>query len=260
METRAMASDPTASFSRLNTSQPAATPPAQAPVIPPTPTQVYSALQLQRNQIDRLLEDVRSQRAETSRSLRQGTLADVDRKGLEQQIVTLDARIAELNKQLAVNELEIAKVAAIPGAVPPPPVREPPVFINQGPDVEALMVAGALGVVFLFGTIVLYERRLMKRWSRMLSALPANLVDRLTRVEAAVDDVRPEARQLGDGTPYFGAPYSREDPERDADLRAKGESYAGDVAVRSDMIVDSTSSTSSPMPSASNIRRAPAAA
>lgn len=151
-------------------------PQAQTPVAParpaPTATAMYEAARLARgelrNQRDVLLNDRRRVREQLN-----GATNEVDRKSLEGRLVNVDARIADVEKQLAAADLQVATSAAVPGVIIQPP--------SNAPDVEEIIGMGLFAsVVVLFPLVVAYSSRLWRR-SAAPPALPPEFNDRGAR-------------------------------------------------------------------------------
>lgn len=148
-----------------------------------------AARQAQRNARDVLL----SQRLSIAERLRRGGASGADLAGLEARLKTLDAQIAAADKQINDLDAQVVKQAAVPGAVVPytPPYR-------PGPDSDTILGMTFLLVVALPISIAL-ARRLWRRGSAAVAALPAELSQRLTRLEQAMEAVAIEVERIGEG-------------------------------------------------------------
>jgi hypothetical protein len=160
----------------------------------PGPSAVYEAFVNQRRELRDQLETLNDQRQELSEQLQDPMVGGANRAGLEQHVAELDARISALDKQIAAADAEVAKAAAVPGAVVPPP-RE----IRQGPPEEVFVLGGMFIVVVLFPLTIAYARRLWRRGAVAVSAIPHELMDRLTRLDQAVDSIAVEVERIGEG-------------------------------------------------------------
>ena len=89
--------------------------------------------------------------------------------------------------------------AGVPGAVQP----ERPVRVREGPPEEVFVLAGIFMVVVLFPIAIGYARRLWKRGAAAVAALPAELMERLTRLEQGMDAVAVEVERIGEGQRYM---------------------------------------------------------
>ena len=147
-----------------------------------------------RNQLERLEErrsDLRQELTETPQS------EAVSRQGLEQRIVGIDQQIVAMEKQLTEADAAVARAAGIPGAIVPP-VRE----IRTGPPEEAFVLGGIFIFVVLLPLAIAYSRRIWKRTGTIISQVPHEVSDRLTRIEQAVDAIAVEVERVGEGQRY----------------------------------------------------------
>jgi hypothetical protein len=168
--------------------------PVQVVGIPTSPTAVYQGFVAQRSELRDQLEGLQDQRRELSRQLQDPMVTGADRAGLEGHIAELDARISAIDKQIAAADAEVAKAAAVPGAVVP----DPP-YVRQGPPEEVFVLSGIFIVVVLFPLTIAYARRLWRRGAVAVSAIPHELMDRLTRLDQAVDSIAVEVERIGEG-------------------------------------------------------------
>jgi hypothetical protein len=168
--------------------------PVQVVGIPTSPTAVYQGFVAQRSELRDQLEGLQDQRRELSRQLQDPMVTGADRAGLEGHIAELDARISAIDKQIAAADAEVAKAAAVPGAVVP----DPP-YVRQGPPEEVFVLSGIFIVVVLFPLTIAYARRLGRRGAVAVSAIPHELMDRLTRLDQAVDSIAVEVERIGEG-------------------------------------------------------------
>jgi hypothetical protein len=160
----------------------------------PSPSAIYEAFVNQRRELRDQLETVQDQRRELSGQLQDPMVTGANRAGLEQHVAELDARISALDKQIAAADAEVAKAAAVPGAVVPPPPE-----IRHGPPEEVFVLGGIFMFVVLFPLSIAYARRLWRRGAVAVSAIPHELMDRLTRLDQAVDSIAVEVERIGEG-------------------------------------------------------------
>lgn len=160
----------------------------------PSASAVYEAFVNQRSELREQLETVQDQRRELSNQLQDPMVNGANRAGLEQHITELDARITALDKQIADADAQVAKAAAVPGAVVPDPPH-----IRQGPPEEVFVLGGIFIIVVLFPLTIAYARRLWRRGAVAVSAIPHELMDRLTRLDQAVDSIAVEVERIGEG-------------------------------------------------------------
>ena len=169
-------------------------PQAQTPVVAgrpaPTATEMYEAARLARGELrsqrDVLLNDRRRIREQLNSATN-----EVDRKSLEGRLVNADARIADVEKQLAAADLQVATNAAVPGVVIQPP--------SNSPDPEEIIGMGmGFSLIILFPLSVAYARRIWRR-SAAPPALPPEFNDRMSNLERGVEAVAIEVERVGEG-------------------------------------------------------------
>lgn len=168
---------------------------------PPTANQMLEAARAQRRELSNQLETAEERRDDLRSELSETSLTDgAVRAGLEARIRDTDARIAELDRQIAEADARVATAAAVPGATIEPPRPPPP--IRRGPPEEAWVLGGMLIVFGVFPLAIAYARRLWKRPVSISGEMPAELTDRLNRLEQAVDAVAVELERVGEGQRY----------------------------------------------------------
>ncbi len=188
---------------------PAAPPPASSPVgaiqeaaapvvAAPTAAQMYQAQRALRtellNQHQRLL-DSRLSIARRLRTDGSEAVTGADRTGLETRLQELDARIVDMEKQIAQADASVAQAAGVPGAIVPPPPRT-----QTGPPEEFFVFGGLVLIAAILPLSIGIARRIMSRGKHALSPKVAQeMSDRLTRLEQAVDTVAVEVERIGEG-------------------------------------------------------------
>ena len=207
-----------------------------APAAPPAPnvvvytgqsgsnaSAIYEAAKAQRRELESQLENLQDRRSELSEELQDPMVSGVNKTGIEQRVTELDARISLLDKQIAESEARVAVAAGVPGAVVPdrPPPR------REGPPEEVFVLAGIFIVVVLFPLSIAYARRLWKRGAAAVASLPAELAERLTRLEQGMDAVAMEVERIGEGQRYMTRMFAE-----DGSLRAIGAGAAEPVPVK----------------------------
>jgi len=169
-----------------------------APAIPaarqaPTATEMYEAARLARSELRNQVDELQGERRRVQEQLRSAT-NPADIKGQEGRLVAIDARIADVEKQLAAADAMVANRAAIPGVVVAPPQS------RSGPDPEEMAAMGLVfSAVLLLPLSIAYARRLWRRGGQVQPALPADLGDRITNIERGVEAVAIEVERLGEG-------------------------------------------------------------
>jgi hypothetical protein len=169
-------------------------PQAGTPVAPartaPTATEMYEAARLARGELRNQREELVSDRRRIREQLN-GATNEVDRKSLEGRLVATDARIADVEKQLAAADLQVATSAAVPGVIIQPP--------NNSPDPEDIIgMAMGFSLVLLFPLSVAYARRIWRR-SAAPPALPPEFNDRMSNLERGIEAVAIEVERVGEG-------------------------------------------------------------
>lgn len=184
-------------------------PQSQTPVVTgsqaPTATEMYEAARLARgelrNQRDELLSDRRRIREQLN-----GASNEVDRKSLEGRLVSTDARIVDVEKQLATADLRVATSAAVPGVV----IEQP----STAPDVEDIMgMAMGFSTIILLPLSIAYARRLWRR-SAAPPALPPEFNDRMSNLERGVEAVAIEVERVGEGQRFVTQLLAESDHRR----------------------------------------------
>ena len=78
---------------------------------------VYDAQVAARREIQRQIERVQETRDQVASWLKNDEITTADRSGLETRLKETDARISDLEKQLAQADAAVTKAAAVPGAI-----------------------------------------------------------------------------------------------------------------------------------------------
>jgi hypothetical protein len=203
--------------------QPALAPPAPpAPPMAPgarftivgggeSPTAVYRARVELRKELADQLERLQDTRRDLSNQLQNDEMNGADKAGVQGRIASIDARIADMDKQIAAADAEVARAAGIPGAV-----VEPPPIERQGPPEEAFVLGGIFMVVVLLPISLAYARRIWRRSAAAVASLPQEIVDRLTRLDHAVDSIAVEVERIGEGQRFMTRVLGEKTPERES--------------------------------------------
>ena len=178
----------------------AATPPAPGQVvvnlpISGNPEAVYKAFEASRRELTNQLDGLEGRRRELNGQLNSDNRpTGVDKTGIEARIVEVDKRIADIEKQIASADLQVARAAAVPGAVVEhkPPRRE-------GPPEEVFVLSGIFIVVCLLPIAIAFARRIWRRSAAAVTSLPQDLMERLSRLDQAVDSIAIEVERIGEG-------------------------------------------------------------
>lgn len=110
----------------------------------------------------------------------------------------IDGRIASVDQMLASNSIEIAKSAAIPGAI-----VEPPRVINEGPPEEAFVLGGMFMLIVLLPISIAFARRIWRRSAAVVTSFPRDIADRLFRMEQSMEATAVEVERIGEGQRFL---------------------------------------------------------
>lgn len=189
-----------------------------------TPAQILQALRAQRSELQDQLETLEDRREEISSRLEEPMVRGADRQGLETRIRDIDGQITGMEQLIAENNRAIAEATGIPGAVQP----ERPQTVRSGPSEDVYMMAGTLTFFILLPLVIAYARRLWRRGAVVVTPVPPEVTERLSRIEQAVDAIAVEVERVGEGQRYVTQLVSGQGPPR-----AVGAGAAEPVEVRS---------------------------
>jgi hypothetical protein len=185
--------------------QPPATP---TPAIAPTPlaaarsapsaSAIYEGFRAQRRELTNQLDELQSTRREITGQLEDIAAGSPDRKPLEARITDIDSRITSADHLLAANATDIAKAAAIPGAV----IERPP-EIPHGAPPEAYVLGGMFMVIVLLPISIAFARRIWRRSAAAVTAFPREIGERLLRMEQALEATAVEVERIGEGQRFL---------------------------------------------------------
>jgi hypothetical protein len=198
----------------------------EAPVAPAVPATVTFTDVAGKTQVlpipmtRQAINDLRAQREELSNQLvsasgRRRNLASqlasapsgAARSGLEQRIIVLDQRLAQLESDIAATGKQISAA--------PLGVTElgNPFDGNDIPD-NVAAVAGGFTFFVLFPIAIAFARRIWKRGSSSSSRvqLPANLDQRMERLEQGVDAIAIEIERVTEGQRFVTRLLSEAEP------------------------------------------------
>jgi hypothetical protein len=176
--------------------------------VPGGPTAVYRAQVAMRKELGDQLEHLQDTRRELSARLQDPETAGADKAGLEARIAATDARIAAVDKQIAAADADVARAAGVPGAV----VEEPPQFERSGPPEEAFVIGGLFIVCAVLPISIAFARRIWRRSAGAVTALPQEMMDRLTRLDQAVDAIAVEVERIGEGQRFMTRVLAEKSP------------------------------------------------
>ena len=187
---------------------------------------MLEAARAQRRELINQLERAEERREDLQDELTQTPQSEtVTRAGLEARIKDTDARIASLDAEIATADQRVATAALVPGATTEPP--RPPAPPRTGPPEEAFVLGGMFIVFFMMPIAIAYARRIWRRPSSTPGEMPAELTDRLNRLEQAVDAVAVELERVGEGQRYVTRVFTEQ-----AGQRALGAGAAEPLEVR----------------------------
>ena len=188
-------------------------PPMPPPPLPPGaritihgggegPAAVYRAQVEQRKELRDQLEELQETREELVEQVAEGNAPGATpgpgREGLEARIAAIDGRIANLDRQIAEADAAVARAAGIPGAI----VEDPP-EPREGPPEEVFVLGGIFIVVVLLPLSIAFARRIWRRSAVAVTSLPQEVMDRLTRLDHAVDSIAVEVERIGEGQRFM---------------------------------------------------------
>jgi hypothetical protein len=167
--------------------------PASAPLAGVPAPEVYQAYRAQLRVLRDQLETLDDSRRELVGRLREGTVSDADRAGIDQRLTQVDQQIAA--KQIAIAEAEarVAQAAAVPGATREPP--RPPERLSASDVAE---MSAVIFTILAIPLVLAWARRIWRKSSVTIN-LPPELTDRLTSMERSIDTVAMEVERIGEG-------------------------------------------------------------
>ena len=189
-----------------------------------TPEQLFKAAEHQREELGNQMDRLKDERRDiTNRLGSEAPLSATDKAGLEKRLTAIDGRIEQLDNQIAAADAQVAATAAIPGAI----VERPP-EIRQGPPEEVFVLGGIFMFVAILPISIAYARRIWRRSSAAVAALPHDIVERFTQIDQAVESIAVEVERIGEGQRFItrvlseqGRPALAEPPARGVELRAR---------------------------------------
>ena len=170
---------------------------AQGARTAPSASAVYEGFKAQRRELTDQLEELESTRREISSQL-QTLPAGPEKTALETRLTDIAGRISAVDQMLASNAASLAQASAIPGAV-----VEPPPFVRQGPPEEAYVVGTIFMIIVLLPLSIALARRVWRRSAAVVTSFPRELVDRLSRMEQAVEATAVEVERIGEGQRFL---------------------------------------------------------
>ncbi len=180
----------------------ATTPKAPTPIAAgraaPSASAIYEGFRAQRRELTNQLDELEGTRRQIVSQLEDVPVGSPDRKPLETRMTEIDSRIGTVDGMLASNAVDISKSAAIPGAV-----VEPPRIIRDQPPDEAYVLGGMFMVIVFLPLSVAFARRIWRRSSAAVTALPREMMDRMIRMEQALEATAVEVERIGEGQRFL---------------------------------------------------------
>lgn len=165
-----------------------------------SPSAVLKAAEAQRSELRDQLERVQQQRNEIAGWLKAEDITAPDREGLATRLKETDARISNIEQQIAQADAAVAKAAAVPGAV----VETPPPDTRKGDEMEAITAVSIVFTLFvLFPIAFAYSRRLWKKASTVVAPIPREVTERLEQMGQAVESIAVEVERIGEGQRFL---------------------------------------------------------
>ncbi|MBA4071291.1 MAG: hypothetical protein C0497_05560 [Gemmatimonas sp.] len=150
-------------------------------------------LQNRRSELSYQLNSATERRSEVVRQMGRSVNG---REGLETRLKVLDERIVQLEKDIAQNGQLLA-------SAPPNLVAATTPFSliggGSGGAINVNDISIAFIVAVLFPLTVAFSVRMLRRASRAAAAFPSAVVDRITRIENAVDTIALEVERISEG-------------------------------------------------------------
>jgi hypothetical protein len=164
----------------------------------PSASAIYEGFRAQRRELTNQLDQLESTRREITGQLEDIPVGSLDRKPLDARITDIDAQITSVDHLLAANATDIAKAAAIPGAV-----VEPPRVVESGPPDQAYVLGGMFMVIVLLPLSIAWARRIWRRSAAAVASFPREIGDRLLRMEQALEATSVEVERIGEGQRFL---------------------------------------------------------
>ncbi len=159
------------------------------------PQAVYRAFNEQRKELANQLDNLEVKRRELASQIAEPATDKSVKAGLEVRVAELDKRIADVDKQLAAADKAVATAAAVPGAVGERPREQ-----RNGPPEEVWFLSGLFIVAVFFPLSIALARRIWRRGaSAVTTVFPAELAQRLDRLDQSMDSIAIEVERIGEG-------------------------------------------------------------
>lgn len=164
----------------------------------PSASAIYEGFRAQRRELTNQLEDLESTRDDISSTLMGLPASSSQRAVLETRLTDINKRISVVDEMLATNSTALAQAAAVPGAI-----VQPPRVVQQGPPEEVYIVGTIFMVIVLLPLSIALARRIWRRSVTAVTSFPSELVDRLSRMEHAIEATSIEVERIGEGQRFL---------------------------------------------------------
>ena len=163
------------------------------------PQAVYAGLVRQQRELGNQIESLKRERSWVGGWLGPDHKIDAaDRLGLEKRIISLDARLEQVEQQRAAVDAKVASAAAVPGAV-----VDPPAMVRRGPPDEAFVLSAIFMFVAILPLSLAFARRVWRRGGPVTPAVPRDVDDRFSRLDQAVEAIALEVERIGEGQRFI---------------------------------------------------------
>jgi hypothetical protein len=96
-----------------------------------------------------------------------------------------------MERQLTASQQQLVTYAGAAPPAPPPP--------RGGPPEEVFIIPVVFIMFVLFPLTIAFARRIWRRTATAAAAIPSELMERIARIETAVDSVAIEVERIGEG-------------------------------------------------------------
>ncbi|MDQ8155336.1 MAG: hypothetical protein P3B98_11810 [Gemmatimonadota bacterium] len=149
-------------------------------------------LQNRRSELSRQLTSASGRRQEVVREMGRSPNG---REGLEARLKVLDERIVQLEQDISQNGQLLASAPANLVAETSPPVN----FPSPIRSIDGTAISIVFTLFVMFPIAFAWARRILKRPQPVTPALPPEALDRMARIENAVDSIALEVERISEG-------------------------------------------------------------
>jgi hypothetical protein len=150
-----------------------------------------------RDELSSQLSNVNSRRNDIAGELRK-SLPGADRAGIEGRLAVLDARIAQMETDLATTGRLVQQAEGNSVTAAPPPARGP--WGTNGPDPDQLT---AISIIFTLAVLmplsIAWGRAIFRRASKQAEQPSKQLMARLDRMEEGIEAIAIEVERISEG-------------------------------------------------------------